>query len=337
MDVNIHAMAYSPVAYELDNADQWQESLGAEANSLEIYKDYIEEIVVKADIADISVGTFDGSGSPVEHCFTSLLESDYSSEQAEFDSAALELANKLNEVMHHSSNDGVLFCSQATVDGPNISSSDPEKIVSILKLNLEEESRMQLQDNREITELDWEDVFSEPEELQKGAMAPVVETAGFRLPGDVKIYQKDAVSEYFHEFLECEIRDGSLEQAKDVFRSISELKEERTGRKADADDLSTFRDYTTMTESGVVQMSDIKSAADEIVGEDVSEGELSERIGGVAMDGDKVPGVMKYTIDDVIEVKFPESEREHIEVEEGDNFISLNIRGSEYSVDALLR
>lgn len=337
MDLTIHAMAYSPVAYDLENSDQWQESLGAEANSLEIYKEYIEEIVVKSDISNISVGAFDGSGTIVESSLSSLLEVDYSSEPNEFDRAALQLSNRLNEMMHHSSNDGVLFCSQVTVEGTNIRSTEPQDIISLLKLNLEEESRMQLQDDREITELDWEDVFSEPEELQKGAMTPIVETTGFRLPGDVKIYQKDAVSDYFHEFFDCDIREGSLEQAKDVFRSISEIKEERTGRKADADDLSIFRDYTTDTESGVVQMGDIKNAADQIVGEDVPEEELAERIGGVGMDGNKVPGVMKYTIDDVIEVKFPESEREQVTIEVSQGSVSVSIRGSDYSIDALGR
>jgi len=60
MDIDIQGIAYSQIAYPLDNSDQWQKLIpGEEANDLDLFKRYIKEVVIKGDISDVTVGHFD--------------------------------------------------------------------------------------------------------------------------------------------------------------------------------------------------------------------------------------------------------------------------------------
>lgn len=62
MEIEIKAIAYSPIAYPLDTSNQWQNLMsGSEADNLDLFKSYIQEVVIKGDISDVTVGKFDNT------------------------------------------------------------------------------------------------------------------------------------------------------------------------------------------------------------------------------------------------------------------------------------
>ncbi|WP_152420152.1 hypothetical protein [Halorubrum distributum] len=207
MDIEIKAIAYSPIAYSLDTSNQWQNIVtGAEADDLTLFKKYIQEIVIKGDISDVTVGRFDDTSIEPYDWVETIRGADVSTEGEAFLEASKNISEKLNDMIHQASNEGVLFCVQTTVedDGSgNIMDDGQHQITTVLKLDLKEEERLQLRSDNSLGELDLDDVFPEPNELQKGLCYPIVKVKDFRLPGDVKFYQKDNVSGYFQDFLEC--------------------------------------------------------------------------------------------------------------------------------------
>lgn len=235
-------MTYSPVSPELDNANQWKESVGGNIDEdLELFEQYIQQVVIKTDIADVTRGNFVNSYTDSEEWLETTRATVFEDSPGEFEAAAKALAEELNSQIHPRANDGVLFIIQATISGDVLLDDNEHQIVSILKLDLVEEQRLKLADDRGIEELDLEDIFPEPKELQKGLIYPIVQSEGYRLPSDVKFYQSGSVSDYFHNFLQCDIEEGSLEQAKNVFEVVSELKKEHTGQSANGADTSRFR------------------------------------------------------------------------------------------------
>lgn len=285
----------------LDNSEQWQSLMeGPEANQLDVFKDYIHEVIIKGDISDVTVGRFqDTSVDPYDWVET-IRSTDVQSDEQAFLSSAKNISEKLNDMIHQAANEGVLFNTQAVIadGGGNIVEEGPHQIATILKLDLEEEERLKLKEDRSIEELDLDDIFPEPKELQKGLCYPIIKVQNFRLPGNVKFYQKDNVSGYFQDFLECTAGPGSLDQAKSIFDAVSEIKEERTGVIADGSDLNRFRELSEGADGDVVGIDRITSVASEIVGEEVSAEDIARKVGvdnpqSIAIDSTELPKKFK--------------------------------------------
>lgn len=340
MDVEIKGMAYSPVERNLDNSDQWQETAdNSVANNLELIKKYVRQVVIKTDISDVTVGEFDGNTEPKEWLDT-IKDSNFSRNESEFCQSAKRISEKLNDMLPPNSNEGVLFVIQAEIEGGNLLSSEPHQIASILKLDLEEEERLQLRDDRSLETLDLEDIFPDPKELQKGLIYPVVKAEGFRLPGDVKFYQKDNVSDYFQEFLECRTEPASLERAKKVFKAIGKIKKEVTGQSVDGDDLTKFKELQRHSDGDVVGIDEITSVASDIVGDEVTGEEIAEKLGvddpeSIAVDSNELPNMVKYKIDDEIDIKFPSSASERVTKEQSSEGVEVRITGADIDTTIL--
>lgn len=334
-------MTYSPVSPDLDNANQWKESVGGDIDEdLELFERYIQQVVVKPDIADVTRGDFVTSDTDSKEWLETARATHFDDSPDDFEVASKALAEELNSQIHPRANDGVLFIIQATISGETLLDDDEHQIASILKLDLVEEQRLKLADDRGIEELDLEDIFPEPKELQKGLIYPIVQSEGYRLPGDVKFYQSGSVSDYFHEFLQCDIEEGSLEQAKNVFEVVSELKKEHTGQSADGADTSRFRDLKDRTDSGIVGIDEVTEVASDIVGREVSRDELADRLGvdnpdSLAIDTEELPSTVKYDIDKQIRVRFPSTAEDMVEKEESDDGVTVTIRGTELDTEVL--
>ena len=341
MSSNIHSMVYSPVSPDLDNANQWMESVGQDVDEdLELFERYIQQVVVKTDISDVTRGNFVTPDTQQEEWLETARTTDFTDSPDEFEEAAKSLAEELNSQIHPRANDGVLFTIQATIDGENLLDDGEHRIVSILKLDLVEEQRLRLADDRGIEELDLEDIFPEPNELQKGLIYPIVQSEGYRLPGDVKFYQSGSVSDYFHEFLQCEVEEGSLEQAKNVFEVVSELKKEHTGQSADGADTSRFRELKERSDSGIVGIDEVTDVASDIVGREVTRDELADRLGvdnpdALAIDTENLPSTVKYEVDKEIRVRFPSTAEDRVDKEESEDEVLVTIRGTELDTEVL--
>jgi hypothetical protein len=341
MNSEIHSMAYSPVSPDLDNANQWRESVGGDIDEdLELFEQYIQQVVVKTDISDVTRGNFVTSDTDPEEWLETARSTDFTDSPDEFEEAAKSLAEELNSQIHPRANDGVLFIIQATIEGEALLDDDEHQVVSILKLDLVEEQRLKLADDRGIEELDLEDIFPEPNELQKGLIYPIVQSEDYRLPGDVKFYQSGSVSDYFHEFLQCEVEEGSLEQAKNVFEVVSELKKEHTGQSADGADTSRFRELKDRSDSGIVGIDEVTDVASDIVGREVSREELADRLGvdnpdALAIDTENLPSTVKYEVDKEIRVRFPSTAEDRVDKEESEDEVLVTIRGTELDTEVL--
>lgn len=334
-------MTYSPVSPELDNANQWKESVGGDiSEDLELFEQYIQQVVIKTDIADVTRGDFVTSDTDPEKWLETTRATDFERSPTDFETAAKALAEELNSQIHPRANDGVLFIIQATISGDILLDDNDHQIVSILKLDLVEEQRLKLADDRGIEELDLEDIFPEPKELQKGLIYPTVQSEGYRLPSDVKFYQSGSVSDYFHEFLQCDIEEGSLEQAKNVFEVVSELKKEHTGQSADGADTSRFRELKDRSDSGIVGIDEVVDVASDIVGREVPRDELADRLGvdnpdALAIDTENLPSTVKYEVDKEIRVQFPSTAEDRVEKEESDDGVIVTIHGTELDTEVL--
>lgn len=334
-------MTYSPVSPSLDNANQWKESVGGDIDEdLELFERYIEQVVVKADISDVTRGDFVTPDTEAEEWLETARTTDFNSSPDEFEAAGKALAEELNSQIHPRANDGVLFIIQATVEGEPLLDNEEHEIVSVLKLDLVEEERLRLADDRGIEELDLEDIFPEPNELQKGLIYPIIQAEGYRLPGDVKFYQSGSVSDYFHEFLQCEVEEGSLEQAKNVFEVVSELKKEHTGQSADGADTSRFRELKEQSDSGIMGIDEVTAVASDIVGRQVTSEELGDRLGvenpdALAIDTENLPSTVKYEVDKEIRVRFPSTAEDRVEKEESEDDVRVTIRGTELDTEVL--
>lgn len=337
MDVSIRCMAYSPIEYGLESSDQWQNSIGQDtASELDVFEKYITEVIVKSDQSNVTRGNFDTLGTTTENALQTLCDTDSEDGQSDFCDSAFELSSRLNDVLHHTANEGVLFAVQADIEGDTMI-DDIDTVAVLLKLDLEEAQRVKLKSDNTLESVSFEDLFPEPEELQKAVTYPLVRTSSFRLPGDVKFYQKDTLSEYFHRFIKCEIVPATLEQAKSVFEAISEIKHERTGQRADAEDLTRFRALREESDGGVVELDEITSTASDIVGDTVSGQDLADKLGrdnaeAIVMDSNNLPSVVKYEVDEEIEVKFPSTASERVDVNEGQNEVEISITGGDLTV-----
>lgn len=334
-------MTYSPVSPDLDNANQWKESVGGDVDEdLELFKRYVQQVVMKKDIADVTRGNFVTPNTDSKGWLETARTTDFGVSPDNFEVASKALAEELNSQIHPRAKDGVLFIIQATISGEVLLDNNEHQIVSILKLDLVEEQRLKLADDRGIEELDLEDIFPEPKELQKGLIYPIVQSEGYRLPGDVKFYQSGSVSDYFHEFLQCDIEEGSLEQAKNVFEVVSELKKEHTGQSADGADTSRFRDLKDRSDSDIVGIDEVTEIASDIVGREVSRDELADRLGvdnpdALAIDTENLPSTVKYEVDKQIRVRFPSTAEDMVEKEESDDGVIVTIRGTELDTEVL--
>lgn len=344
MDIKINAIAYSNIAYALDTKDQWHKLLPeSEANDLDLFKEYISEIIIKGDISDVTVGHFNDSEEANEWLEKIKSADDTLDTTGEFFEASKSISEELNEDLHQAANEGVLFNVQAVIEGEgDLEKNGPHQVATILKLDLEEEERLQLESDNTLSELDLDDIFPEPSELQKGLCYPIIKVPAFGLSGDVKFYQKDNVSGYFQNFLDCSHQPSSLNQAKRVFDAVSEIKLDRTGNEADGNDLDEFRRLKDETNEGVAKIDDILTVANDIVGSEVSKEDIAEKIGvdnpdNIAIDSTELPSKVKYTVDDEIDVTFPSTARERVEKEESEEGVEVTIRGTDVDTKTLDR
>lgn len=341
MKADITAMGYSLVSPNLDESDRWHESVGGDiSHNLELFERYIQQVVIKKDITHVTRGNFVNPDTNPQSWMETVRTTDYTTYQSQFTNASDNLARELNSQIHPRANRGVLFCVQATVSEEPLLDDADHEIVALLKLDLREEQRIRLADDRGLEELDLEDIFPEPNELQKGLIYPIVQAEGYRLPGDVKFYQESAVSDYFHDFLECDVEEGSLEQAKDIFEIVSEIKREHTGESADGDDTNKFRELRDRTDTGIVGIDDVVNVATEIVGREVTADEIADWLDvdnpeNLAIDTENLPSTVKYEIDRQISIRFPSTAEDRVQKEEGQDEVEVRITGTDLDTEIL--
>ena len=308
--LNINAIAYSPVAdgLEEDSNEFWQSStrnMSVDREILNIFSDYLVDIIRKSDINQISVGKFEKEARSKEY-LDDLINLNLSIDNDvhdydRFEEISHSFAIRLINHMDGSTSPGVLFTIQASYEG--------DRFIGLLKLDLEDEQRSALDRNtRRLKYEELDDVLPDPEEFQKGCTYPVFETTNFTMSGDVKFLQKDSPSAYFRNFLGCVTGNGSLKQIRNVLSSIDEIKIRHTNQGLSSEDIRYFHSNTGR--DGLITEKEIRDAARHIVGDsyddDEFERELYERgEEHIGADPNFAPQKVKWVIDGDIEIKAP--------------------------------
>jgi len=338
MPVDINAMAYSPVEDGLEESDDgfWQVStrnMSIDQEILEIFIEYLAEIIVKPDTNQVSIGKFreDARTEDYLNQITALdLQIDERSDDYDtFEEIAQTFAVRLINHMDGSTSSGVLFTIQATRDG--------ETFVGVLKLDLEDEQRSVLdQQTRRLRYEELDDVLPDPDEFQKGCTYPVFESSSFSVSGDIKFLQKDAPSNYFREFLGCLTGNGSLKQVRNILDAIDEIKETHTNHGLTPDDIQYF--YENTGQDDHITEEEVRHTASEIIGPNFDEDELDRELYErdeeyIGADPDNAPQNVKWIIDGDIEIKAPVDalDEDRIQIREPDHLQDdweATIRGS---------
>jgi hypothetical protein len=129
-------MAYSPIEYGLESSDQWQNSIGQDtASELDVFEKYIAEVIVKSDQSNVTRGNFDTSGTTTESALQTLCDTDYKDGQSNFCDTAFELSGHINDVLHHTANEGVFFAVETDIEGDTMI-DDIDTVSVLLKLTL---------------------------------------------------------------------------------------------------------------------------------------------------------------------------------------------------------
>lgn len=336
VSVDVHRVGYAPVGGQLEHTIE-REAEVQNSNIPDMFRYYVEALVMKGDTTEVTHGTYDSSSSMKERldqCLSSIGDNG----DDRFQSILVDLATKLNDLMGGSANAGTLIISQVTLTSDNISTDSVDAIV-LLKLDTEEDFRLVLSDEG-IDEVSENNAFPPYDRLQKGAIYPGNDIPPLTRSGDVKIFQ-NSYSVYFQEFLECDtILPSGLEQAREALH-----KSESLMRNSQEEDLITSgfsAIYSNVEEDGTLTIDSIASALSdasdgEIDEEDVKESFKSEEnLRNIQIDAENVPDKIKYTVHQdgkEVTVKFPASLSSHVEVDQDSEPNKIVIQGDRIEPD----
>lgn len=311
MTIQIDAIAYSPVRDDYEDEDIWIAStreVQMDDDLIEIFQEYLGEIVYKRDMGQVSVGQFSES-TGADTLFDRLLDlnldiSGNGDDYEEFETVSLSFAKRLVNEMDGSTSSGVLFTISAQENG--------ESFIALLKLDLEEEATVSVldRDTRELRAESLEDVLPEPDQLQKGCTHPVIEVDNFNLTGDVKFLQKDSQADYFEEFIGCITSSGSLDQIRNTLDAINDLKQRSTGENLSPNEISDFRNRTR--DEDLINTDTVKDFTENVLGPYYDEDDFERSLyeageDEIVADPNNAPQHVKYKIDEDIEIKAPMS------------------------------
>lgn len=316
MVININAISFSPVAYDIESGDNddWvvsTQSVDIDDRVMGIFVGYLSRVINKEDTGKVTVGHFsngsceeENAGDETEERLDRIreldLEDEDSSDYKEFEDIAESLKNRLISYMDGRSSRGYLFTIQAV--------NNDEQFVGILKLDVVESEKRPILD-RDTRRLEYEEIenaFPPTEELQKGCTYPIFDPLdddnAFNLEGDVKFLQEDADSEYFEEFMRCVTSSGSREQSQTILNGLSRIKQEQDGTVLGPDDVQDARTTIQGTE-GVADGGTVHEAAEQALGDSYDEEEVDEMLyeeSEVQIDPDNT---IKYVVYDVNGIK----------------------------------
>jgi hypothetical protein len=330
MTVEINALAFSPVNHDLEKGsdDFWQSStrdVEVDDEIINIFCDYISNIIEKADTNQVSVGRFN-DGHSSKGYLDNLLELDLDMNQDtndydEFEAISESFAFRLVAEMSGNTNEGIFFVIHGAWHGDNL--------VSMLKLEPQDEERSVIdEDTRELKYEELDGALPDPDNFQKGCVYPLFESDDFKKSGDVKFLEDDGTTTYFPTYLGCEIGSGSRKQFRNVLEALEEMKETLTNEPLSKDEIGQF--YETVREKGSMTEEVVKGAASDIIGPRYDDDEFERRLYEkdekyISSDPDFAPSKVEWTIDNDIILRVPVdlldsdqieiSEKEHMQDE----------------------
>lgn len=325
MAITIDAIAYSPVRHDYEDDDTWIAStrnVRVDDDVIEIFQEYLAEIVYKRDMGQVSVGQF-SEATGADALFSRLLDLELNihgggDDYEEFEDISLSFARRLINEMDGSTSAGVLFTISAQENG--------QEFISLLKLDLEEEATVSVldRDTRELRAESLEDVLPEPDQLQKGCTHPVIDVDNFNLTGDVKFLQKDSQSNYFEEFIGCITSSGSLNQIRNTLEAINEMKQRATGQSLSPQEIRDFEETTRDEE--LITTESVKEFTRDVLGQQYDDDDFERSLyesgeEEIVADPNNAPKHVRYKVDDDIEIKAPMSalDGERVSIDEPDH------------------
>lgn len=355
MFIDINAIAFSPVAHDIETGDEddWVVStrtLDVDDRVMGIFAGYLSKVINKEDTGKVTVGHFsngesdsDSRGDETQERLDELIQHDLSqadsSEYDNFEEIARSLKQRLISHMDGRTSRGYLFTIQATNNG--------DSFVGILKLDVVENEERPILD-RDTRQLEYEeiqDAFPPTDELQKGCTYPVFDPLEddkvFNLDGDVKFLQEDADSDYFEEFMECVTSSGSREQSQTFFEGLSEIKKEQDGSVLEPDDVQEVR-TSLHASDGIADGETVHDAAENVLGDQYNEDDINDMLyekgeTQIQIDPNNSTKYVVYELDG-IELKVPmsASDGDRIDIEypeqDGGEYI-ITIRGESLNQD----
>lgn len=310
MTVDIHALTFSPVESELerDSDGFWQSStrdVTVDSAILEIFEDYISNVVSKSDTNQVTVGRF-GEVSRSENYLDTMLDLNLNLEDDapgydKFEEYSEKFAARLVERMDGKAKDGIFFVIQATWKNKDV--------VSMLKLEPESEERSVIDEEmRELRYEELEGALPDPKNFQKGCVYPLIQVDGFNKSGDIKFLEDDGATEYFPEFMGCDIGRGSRKQYKNTLEAVDEMKETLDGDPMSPGEIRSL--YETVKENDELTESVVKDIAEDVVGKHYDEDEFEQRLrekgeGYISSDPDYAPSKVEWTTERGIVIQVP--------------------------------
>jgi hypothetical protein len=332
-NVNINNVSYAPVGDRRDSEIEAEAEYVDQDSVPDLFRYYIEEIVIKGDVASVTHGIFD-SNSTIEQLLQDCLDND-TSQQRLLD-ITRELAKRLNDQMPAAANQGVLFIARSTVSGGNIG-GDSREVISLLKLDTEEDQRLILSDEG-IGAVDESNAFPPHEQLQKGAVYPTTGIPPAELTGDIKIFQSSD-SNYFEQFFQCSSTvPSSIEQGRTVLDIVDDAVNQELNRGISSEDISNILEKSERN-GGIVNNETLGAALSDITGEQYTENEVDtlvsqEGLSEINIRQDKVPQVFRrtiYTNAGEVTVKHHSATDGNVEVSEDNDGVVVRILGNNHT------
>lgn len=333
VNVDVNRVGYSPVGGDsniLVETEPEDETQVLDSNSVpDLFRPYVEEVVVKGDTTDVTFGEYDEDSESVVGERINRLYSESLSED-EFERETNSLAEALDIQMPATANEGVLFVVESEVDGGNIGDG-PREVIVLLKLDTEEDQRIVLSEGG-ISSVDEEEAFPPRDQLQKGAVYPKEGIPPQDVTADIKIYQ-GTHSEYFEQFFDLSSQlPASVEQGRVVLGYITDVVREHTDRSVSGSDVSTLVEKAEENE-GVVDQEVVADTVSEIAGAEISSESVLNGLSGsefsrISLSAENLPQMMKHTVQSdsgEITVKYHSSvDDDDVSIDEDDNVIKID-------------
>jgi hypothetical protein len=338
MVININAVAFSPVASDIESGDDddWVVStrtVDIDDRVMGIFVGYLSRVINKEDTGKVTVGHFSNgvdddsdAGNETQDRLDRILDLDLDngdeSDYEEFEDISESLKNRLISHMDGRTSRGYLFTIQAVNNG--------EPFVGILKLDVVESEERPILD-RDTRQLEYEEIenaFPPTDDLQKGCTYPIFDPIDddkvFNLNGDVKFLQEDSDSEYFEEFMGCVTSSGSREQSQTILNGLSGIKQEQDDTVLNPDEVqdirTTIQGSDTIADGGTVH-----EAAEQALGGDYDEEEVDDMLyeegeSEVQIDPNNTTKYVVYDVDGIeIKAKMSDADGDRINIQEPDH------------------
>lgn len=333
VDVEVNRVAYSPVGESVST-----DTLIADSSAVpDVFAYYVEEVVIQGDTTDVTFGRFDG-GSRIGHRLENIKENTES--ESELRQGAKFLAEQLDAQMPASANEGYLFVVDADVSGGNISDS-PANVLVLLKLDTEEDQRLVLDKNNDISEVDEQKAFPPQEQLQKGAVYPKEGIPPVNIPADIKIYQ-NSPSSYFEQFFDLSSRlPSSVEQGRTVLNYLTDTVRSELDREVSSQDVSTLTEKAEEND-GIVDQDVVAESISEITGSEVDSEDVVSDLPDVdypsiSFEAGKLPQTFKHTVygssGGTITVKHHSSTDSDVDIQRNEDGVTVRVEGTEIDSD----